>query len=147
MVRADMRITLNVKGDRVVRAHVRARERCGNGVSGFLEFNLPPAEAIEIRNDRFHYGVTFDDARGNGTLVLEGLVHRRSINGVFLFRNHQDKSCGTGRPGYRRVLYTARLTSQPRALGGETPHLAGISKPGIGLEPTTPSLPWKCSTN
>jgi hypothetical protein len=21
------------------------------------------------------------------------------------------------------------------------------SKPGIGLEPTTPSLPWKCSTN
>ena len=20
-------------------------------------------------------------------------------------------------------------------------------KPGVGLEPTTPSLPWKCSTN
>lgn len=109
MVREDMRVTLNVKDGHVVRAHVRARERCGDGVSGFLEFNLPPAEAIEIRNDRFHYGVTFDDARGNGTLVLEGLVHRRSINGVFLFRNHQDKSCGTGRPGYRRVLYTARL--------------------------------------
>ena len=25
--------------------------------------------------------------------------------------------------------------------------VALVLKPGIGLEPTTPSLPWKCSTN
>jgi hypothetical protein len=111
MTREDMRITLNVKGDRVVRAHVRARERCGNDAGGFLEFDLPGAEAIQIRDDHFHYGVTFDDARGNATLILEGLVHRRTITGVFLFRNHEDRSCGTGRPGKRRVLYTARLQS------------------------------------
>jgi hypothetical protein len=112
MTRADLRISLNVKGDRVVRAHIRARERCGEGknaTTGFLEFDLPRAEAIAIRDDHFHYGVSFDDARGNGTLVLDGLVHRRTITGVFLFRNHEDTSCGTGRPGYRRVLYTARL--------------------------------------
>jgi hypothetical protein len=112
MVRADMRITLNVKDGRVVRAHVRARERCGKGkdaTSGFLNFDLPRVEAIQIRDDHFHYGVTFDDARGNATLILDGLVHHRSITGVFLFRNHEDRSCGTGRPGSRRVLYTARL--------------------------------------
>jgi hypothetical protein len=109
MTREDMRVTLSVRGDRVVRAHVRARERCGNGVSGFLEFDLPRAEAIQIRDDHFHYGATFDDARGNATLVLDGLLHRRTITGVFLFRNHEDRSCGTGRPGKRRVLYTARL--------------------------------------
>jgi hypothetical protein len=112
MTREDMRITLNVEGDRVVHVHIRARERCGEGrnaTSGFLEFDLPRAEAVPIRDDHFHYGVNFDDARGNGVLVLEGLVHRRTITGVFLFRNREDPSCGTGRPGYRRVLYTARL--------------------------------------
>ena len=31
---------------------------------------------------------------------------------------------------------------------GETPALRGfLMEPGVGLEPTTPSLPWKCSTD
>jgi hypothetical protein len=109
MTRADMRITLNVKGDRVVRAHVRARERCGNDAGGFLEFDLPRSEAIEIRDGSFDYDVAFDDARGHGRIALEGGVNPQTIRGVFLFRNFDDLSCGSGRPGYRRVLYTARL--------------------------------------
>lgn len=107
-----MRITLNVKGDRVVRAHVRARERCGEGrnsTAGFLKFDLPRSEAIEIRDGSFDYDVTFDDARGYGRLALQGGVNPKTIRGVFLFRNLDDTSCGSGRPGFRRVLYTARL--------------------------------------
>jgi hypothetical protein len=115
MTREDMRITLNVAGDRVVGAHVRARERCGEGknaTTGFLTFDLPRVEAISIDDDgRFDHDISFDDARGHGRLVLQGRVHPQTIRGVFLFSNLDDTSCGTGRPGYRRVLYTARLQS------------------------------------
>jgi hypothetical protein len=31
--------------------------------------------------------------------------------------------------------------------GQQKPALAGILKPSDGLEPSTPSLPWRCSTN
>ena len=113
MVRPDMRISLNVKRGKVVRAHVRARERCGRGrneTTGFLDFRLFPREAIPLRSNRsFHYNASFDDARGSAQVILDGQVHRRTITGVFAFRNHKDVSCGTGRPGKRRVLYTARL--------------------------------------
>ncbi len=113
MVRKDMRISLNVKNGRVVRGHVRALERCGQGrneTRGFLNFKLFPSEAIPLRANRsFHYNASFDDARGSAQIVLDGQVHRRTITGVFAFRNHQDISCGSGRPGKRRVLYTARL--------------------------------------
>jgi len=112
MVRRDMRVSIRVRGGRVVRAHIRARERCGNGAAGFLTFDLYPEDAIPLRPNRsFRHAESFDDARGKGTVVLEGLVHRRTITGVFLFRNGRDRSCGTGRPGKRRVLYTARLRS------------------------------------
>jgi hypothetical protein len=111
MVRRDMRVTIRIVGRRVVHAHVRALERCGrSGAKGYLTFDLPREEAIRVREDgHFHHGETFDDARGRGTVVLEGLVHRRTIQGIFLFRNRRDRSCGTGRPGERRVHYTARL--------------------------------------
>ena len=113
MVRKDMRISLNVRDGRVVRGHVRALERCGQGrneTKGFLNFKLFPSEAIPLRANRsFHYNASFDDARGSAQVILDGQVHRRTITGVFAFRNHQDISCGTGRPGKRRVLYTARL--------------------------------------
>lgn len=115
MTREDMRITLNVKNGKVVRGHVRAIERCGQGrneTKGFLNFKLFPAEAIPLRSNRsFHYDASFDDARGSAQIILDGQVHRRTITGVFAFRNHQDISCGSGRPGKRRVLYTARLQS------------------------------------
>jgi integrase len=42
-----------------------------------------------------------------------------------------------GGPGLDRVLERAK----PRCLRGS------LAKPSVGLEPTTPSLPWKCSTN
>jgi hypothetical protein len=113
MKRDDMRIKLYVLHDEVVRAHVRARERCGEGrnaTTGFLRFDLSAPEAIAIHGDgRFSYDVTFDDARGHGRLALQGRVHPQTIRGVFLFRNLDDTSCGSGRPGNRRVLYTARL--------------------------------------
>ena len=115
MVREDMRITLNVKDGKVVRGHVRALERCGQGrtkPSGFLTFTAPPPEAIPLRSNRsFHYDASFDDARGSAEILLDGEVHRTTITGVFAFRNHEDISCGSGRPGKRRVLYTARLQS------------------------------------
>jgi len=48
-------------------------------------------------------------------------------------------------PGGRRVDTSAarrrHLSQQKRPLAGET------SKPSDGLEPSTPSLPWRCSTN
>ena len=36
-----------------------------------------------------------------------------------------------------------RCTNGIREAGG----VASLGKPGVGLEPTTPSLPWKCSTS
>jgi hypothetical protein len=112
MVRPDMRISLSVKNGKVVRGHVRAIERCGQGrneTKGFLNFQLFPVEAIPLRGDRsFHYNASFDDARGSAQIILDGQVNRRTIRGVFAFRNHEDVSCGSGRPGKRRVLYTAR---------------------------------------
>ncbi len=109
MKRDDMRIALNVKGGRIVRVHVRARERCGrNGPTGFLKFDLGRIEAVRIRgNGRFHFGASFDDARGSAEVLLNGEVHRRSITGFFAFKNHQDRSCGTGRPGHRKVSFRA----------------------------------------
>jgi hypothetical protein len=114
MKRDDMRVKLYVLHDEVVRASVRAHERCGEGrnaTTGTLKFDLPASEAVPIRNGKFDYDETFDDARGHGRLVLQGGVNPQTIRGVFMFRNLDDTSCGTGRSGKRRVLYTARLQS------------------------------------
>jgi hypothetical protein len=108
MKRDDMTVRIHVYHDEVIKATVRARERCGkNGASGFLKAEI--AEPIPIRDGSFNYDETFDDARGHGRLVLQGGVNPQTIRGVFMFRNLDDTSCGTGRPGNRRVLYTARL--------------------------------------
>ena len=110
MNRDDMRVKVHVYHDDVIRASVRARERCGkNGPTGFLKFDLSPSEAVPIRDGHFNYDETFDDARGHGRIVLQGGVSSQTIRGVFMFRNLDDSSCGSGRPGKRRVLYTARL--------------------------------------
>ena len=110
MKRDDMRVTIHVSHDEVIRATVRARERCGkNGATGFLRAEI--SEPIPIRDGNFDYDETFDDARGHGRLVLEGGVNPQTVRGVFMFRNLDDTSCGSGRPGKRRVLYTARLQS------------------------------------
>jgi hypothetical protein len=113
MVRQDMRISFNVKGGRIVRAQVKAIEHCGQGKntsSGFLNFKLFPVEAIPLRKDgSFHFGESFDDARGSAEVLLNGAVGRRAITGIFAFKNHQDTSCGTGRPGHRKVQFRATL--------------------------------------
>ncbi len=108
--RSDLRVALAVRGGRIVRVHIRALERCGNGASGFLKFDLTEDEAIKLRRDGgFRYGAAFDDARGNATLALGGRVHGRSITGFFRFQNREDRSCGTGRPGRRSLRFRARL--------------------------------------
>lgn len=115
MVRKDMRITLSVRGDRIVRTKIRALEHCGHGASaasGFLKIDLPRSEAIAIRpNGSFHYGATFDDARGNATFVLDGDVRHRSVVGFFRFHNREDTTCGTGRPHHRNLDFRAKLTN------------------------------------
>jgi hypothetical protein len=108
--RPDLRVTLAVRGGRIVRVHIRALEYCGGGADGFLGFDLTEDEAIRVRRDGgFRYGAAFDDARGNATLALGGRVHRRSITGFFRFQNREDRSCGTGRPGHRTVRFRAWL--------------------------------------
>ncbi len=108
MKRDDMRVKIHVYHDKVIRATVRARERCGkDGPTGFLKAEI--AEPIPIRDGDFDYDETFDDARGHGRVVLQGGVGPQNIRGVFMFRNLDDTSCGSGRPGQRRVLYTAGL--------------------------------------
>ncbi len=111
MKRYDLRVKIRVHHDEIVRVHVGARELCRrSGASGFLKFDLFPSEAIPIvGNDIFSHRVAFDDARGNGVVTLEGAVFRRSILGVFSFRNREDPSCGTRQPGDRRVIFSARL--------------------------------------
>lgn len=111
MDRGDMRITIRVLHDEIVRARVRARERCGgNGAAGFLVADMPSRGPIPIGPDgRFDHEERFDDARGHGRLDFEGRRQGGAIRGVFLFQNLDDRSCGSGRPGNRRVLFTARL--------------------------------------
>jgi hypothetical protein len=113
MDREDMQVTIRVHDGEIVRAHVRARERCGrDGPTGFLVADMPGLEPIPIGGDgRFDHEASFDDARGHGRLDFEGRLQGSTIRGVFLFQNLDDKSCGSGRPGKRRVLFTARLTS------------------------------------
>jgi hypothetical protein len=112
MDRDDMRITVRVLHDEIVRARVRARERCGgNGATGFLVAEMPSRKPIPIGpGGRFDYEESFDDARGHGRLDFEGRRQGNVIRGVFLFQNLDDRSCGSGRPGNRRVLFTARLS-------------------------------------
>ena len=45
------------------------------------------------------------------------------------------------------VLMFPRCSRWRRAPKPSRAHSARERKPGVGLEPTTPSLPWKCSTN
>jgi hypothetical protein len=57
--------------------------------------------------------------------------------------------CGTAararhRQGPGGAGLRARVHLAPALL---TPGRGGRTKPSVGLEPTTPSLPWKCSTN
>ena len=110
MKRDDLRIKLYVLHDEVVRVHVGARENCRrSGASGFLKFDLFPSEAFAIADDgSIRRRIAFDDARGNGVVVLQGDVGRRSIIGAFSFYNRDDRSCGTRQPGDRRVVFIAR---------------------------------------
>ena len=80
--------------DEIVRAHVRARERCGrNGATGFLVADMPSREPIPIGpNGRFYYEAGFDDARGHARLDFQGKRHGSTIRGVFLFQNLDDPS-------------------------------------------------------
>jgi integrase len=63
---------------------------------------------------------------------------------------------GSGRVSADRQIREARSRSEmdpkrtPRSRSGHSPNYkvaANVAKPGVGLEPTTPSLPWKCSTD
>ena len=63
---------------------------------------------------------------------------------------------GTKRISADRQISQARTSSKmdpkwtPRNKSGHSANYkvaANLGKPGVGLEPTTPSLPWKCSTN
>ena len=51
----------------------------------------------------------------------------------------------------RRPLPTSQSVARYDELGDDptskTGHLQVFPKPSVGLEPTTPSLPWKCSTS
>ena len=109
LVREDIRVKLNVKGERIVSVHIRARERCGEtDAVGFAKFVLREEPIVIRPGGRFHYGASFDDARGFGSVVLDGTVHRRRVSGFFSFKNNEGVNCGTGRPGDRKVHFTAR---------------------------------------
>lgn len=109
MKREDLRIKLYVLHDEVVRVHVAARENCRGRAGGFLRFDLYRSEAIELGADgTFRRRIAFDDARGNGVVVLEGDVAHGTVVGAFSFQNRDNRSCGTRQPGDRRVVFIAR---------------------------------------
>ncbi len=66
--------------------------------------------------------------------------------------SHRIRQCHL--PADRRRRRAERQRDGDRCVQGQAPALSCMSfspprrsKPGVGLEPTTPSLPWKCSTN
>ncbi len=56
-----------------------------------------------------------------------------------------ERSIRAARRTSGRQTWTERL--RPDEVQPMTKSLANWLKPSVGLEPTTPSLPWKCSTS
>ena len=102
-----------------------------------------------------HYGHLAHDSREHAVSLLDALALERAVDAAWTFDPTGPEAChgqrfkaeaeGIQHSGGRSVDVAARTRRHPSLRKGLI--CRENAKPSDGLEPSTPSLPWRCSTN
>jgi hypothetical protein len=106
MERPELEVELELHGDEILPAAVRARSRCSNGSRRHLGlvFSGPGYEIKVDRQGRFELKRLEKDKRTH----LWGRIRHRKVTGYFSEWNRDlDRVCATGRPGHRALRFIA----------------------------------------